>query len=128
MMASDATVMYCSFCGKSQHEVHKLVAGASVLICNECIEICTEICDEDKKWRDPASLTPLETARLAVVELRTLLENAQRLLTSEVQLSRQRTNPMEDIIEQIEVILRPPQPRKARKLADIQNIKPVSQE
>jgi ATP-dependent Clp protease ATP-binding subunit ClpX len=36
-------VLYCSFCGKSQHEVRKLVAGPSVFICNECVELCNEI-------------------------------------------------------------------------------------
>ena len=36
-------VLYCSFCGKSQHEVKKLIAGPSVFICDECIELCNEI-------------------------------------------------------------------------------------
>ena len=35
--------LYCSFCGKSQHEVKKLIAGPSVYICNECIELCNDI-------------------------------------------------------------------------------------
>jgi hypothetical protein len=43
--------LYCSFCGKSQHEVRKLVAGPSVFICNECIGLCTDLVepDEDKE-------------------------------------------------------------------------------
>ncbi len=36
---------YCSFCGKSGDEVRKLVAGPTVLICNECVDLCKEICD-----------------------------------------------------------------------------------
>ncbi|HNU12158.1 MAG TPA: ClpX C4-type zinc finger protein, partial [Rubrivivax sp.] len=36
-------VLYCSFCGKSQHEVKKLIAGPSVFICDECIELCNDI-------------------------------------------------------------------------------------
>lgn len=35
--------MYCSFCGKSQHEVKKLIAGLSVFICDECIDLCNDI-------------------------------------------------------------------------------------
>ena len=35
--------LYCSFCGKSQHEVRKLIAGPSVFICDECIELCNDI-------------------------------------------------------------------------------------
>ena len=35
--------LYCTFCGKSQHEVKKLIAGPSVFICDECIDLCNEI-------------------------------------------------------------------------------------
>ena len=40
-------VLYCSFCGKSQHEVKKLIAGPSVFICDECIDLCNEIIEEE---------------------------------------------------------------------------------
>ena len=39
-------VLYCSFCGKAQHEVNKLVAGPAVFICDECIDLCSDIIDE----------------------------------------------------------------------------------
>jgi ATP-dependent Clp protease ATP-binding subunit ClpX len=39
--------LYCSFCGKSQHEVKKLIAGPNVFICNECVELCTDIIREE---------------------------------------------------------------------------------
>jgi hypothetical protein len=39
-------VLYCSFCGKTQHEVNKLVAGPAVFICDECIDVCSDIIDE----------------------------------------------------------------------------------
>src|SRR3974390_3061726 len=41
--------LYCSFCGKSQHEVRKLIAGPTVFICDECVELCTDIVGEEKK-------------------------------------------------------------------------------
>ena len=41
--------LYCSFCGKSQHEVRKLIAGPNVFICNECVELCNEIIREEEK-------------------------------------------------------------------------------
>ena len=40
-------LLYCSFCGKSQHEVRKLIAGPSVFICDECIELCNDIINEE---------------------------------------------------------------------------------
>ena len=41
--SSSEKILYCSFCGKSQHEVKKLIAGPSVFICDECIELCNDI-------------------------------------------------------------------------------------
>ena len=41
--SSSEKLLYCSFCGKSQHEVKKLIAGPSVFICDECIDLCNEI-------------------------------------------------------------------------------------
>jgi ATP-dependent Clp protease ATP-binding subunit ClpX len=52
-MGTDVTdsknALYCSFCGKSQHEVRKLIAGPTVYICNECVELCSDIVREDHK-------------------------------------------------------------------------------
>jgi ATP-dependent Clp protease ATP-binding subunit ClpX len=45
--ASSDKLLYCSFCGKSQHEVRKLIAGPSVFICDECIELCNDIIREE---------------------------------------------------------------------------------
>jgi ATP-dependent Clp protease ATP-binding subunit ClpX len=48
--ASDSkNTLYCSFCGKSQHEVRKLIAGPTVFICDECVELCTDIIREESK-------------------------------------------------------------------------------
>ena len=41
--------LYCSFCGKSQHEVRKLIAGPTVFICDECVELCMEIIRDENK-------------------------------------------------------------------------------
>ena len=43
------SVLHCSFCGKNQHEVRKLIAGPSVFICNECIDLCRDIIKEEKE-------------------------------------------------------------------------------
>ena len=43
----DDKLLYCSFCGKSQHEVRKLIAGPSVYVCDECVELCNEIIREE---------------------------------------------------------------------------------
>ncbi|MCH8057371.1 MAG: ATP-dependent Clp protease ATP-binding subunit ClpX [Proteobacteria bacterium] len=43
----DGKILYCSFCGKSQHEVRKLIAGPSVYVCDECVELCNDIIREE---------------------------------------------------------------------------------
>src|SRR3546814_15374982 len=45
--SADAKVLHCSFCNKSQHEVRKLIAGPSVFICDECIDLCNDIIREE---------------------------------------------------------------------------------
>jgi ATP-dependent Clp protease ATP-binding subunit ClpX len=45
--STEGKVLYCSFCGKSQHEVRKLIAGPSVYICDECVELCNDIIREE---------------------------------------------------------------------------------
>ncbi len=51
-------LLYCSFCGKSQHEVRKLIAGPSVFICDECVELCNDIIREEVQDTQPASDKP----------------------------------------------------------------------
>jgi|SRR5215467_605881 len=69
------TTLYCSFCGKSQHEVHKLIAGPTVFICDECVGLCDDIIDgeddreilellkEDSESGDEAHSAALEYVR-----------------------------------------------------------------
>ncbi len=45
--SEDGKLLYCSFCGKSQHEVRKLIAGPSVFVCDECVELCNDIIREE---------------------------------------------------------------------------------
>ena len=49
MSTSNKNILYCSFCGKSQHEVRKLIAGPTVFICDECVELCMDIIKEESK-------------------------------------------------------------------------------
>ena len=64
-------LLYCSFCGKSQHEVRKLIAGPSVFICDECVELCNDIIREEVQ-EQAASVTgnKLPTPR----EIKTILD------------------------------------------------------
>lgn len=48
----DGKLLYCSFCGKSQHEVRKLIAGPSVFICDECVDLCNDIISEEVQESD----------------------------------------------------------------------------
>jgi len=55
-------LLYCSFCGKSQHEVRKLIAGPSVFICDECVELCNDIIREEMQDQVPAGSAKLPKA------------------------------------------------------------------
>ena len=57
----DEKLLYCSFCGKSQHEVKKLIAGPSVFICDECVDLCNDIIREEihEKGDDAESKLPI---------------------------------------------------------------------
>ncbi|MDI9817907.1 MULTISPECIES: ATP-dependent Clp protease ATP-binding subunit ClpX [unclassified Legionella] len=56
-------VLYCSFCGKSQHEVKKLIAGPSVFVCDECVELCNDIIREETQEIREESETRLPTPK-----------------------------------------------------------------
>ena len=51
----DSKLLYCSFCGKSQNEVRKLIAGPSVYVCDECVELCNDIIREEQEENDEVS-------------------------------------------------------------------------
>ncbi|TAN03903.1 MAG: ATP-dependent Clp protease ATP-binding subunit ClpX [Rhodanobacteraceae bacterium] len=56
-------ILYCSFCGKSQHEVRKLIAGPSVFICDECVELCNDIIREELEEKAASGHTQLPKPR-----------------------------------------------------------------
>jgi len=55
----DGKLLYCSFCGKSQHEVRKLIAGPNVFICDECVELCNDIIREELEEKEAAKRSAL---------------------------------------------------------------------
>jgi ATP-dependent Clp protease ATP-binding subunit ClpX len=55
----DGKLLYCSFCGKSQHEVRKLIAGPSVFICDECVELCNDIIREEMQEKTASGSSKL---------------------------------------------------------------------
>ena len=57
----DGKLLYCSFCGKSQHEVRKLIAGPSVFICDECVELCNDIIREEMQEKTTGGSNKLPT-------------------------------------------------------------------
>jgi ATP-dependent Clp protease ATP-binding subunit ClpX len=60
---TDGKILYCSFCGKSQHEVRKLIAGPSVYICDECVELCNDIIREELDEVSPGESEQLPTPK-----------------------------------------------------------------
>src|SRR5882757_5420987 len=82
--------LYCSFCGKSQHEVRKLIAGPTVFICDECVELCMDIIREETKTQLVKSGDGVPTPR----DIKTVLddyvigqEHAKRVLSVAVHKS-----------------------------------------
>ncbi|EDY85866.1 ATP-dependent Clp protease, ATP-binding subunit ClpX [gamma proteobacterium HTCC5015] len=59
--SDNGKLLYCSFCGKSQHEVRKLIAGPSVYICDECVDLCNEIIREELQEQSESGDTNLPT-------------------------------------------------------------------
>ncbi|AKJ95731.1 MULTISPECIES: ATP-dependent Clp protease ATP-binding subunit ClpX [Thioalkalivibrio] len=68
---ADGKLLYCSFCGKSQHEVRKLIAGPSVFICDECVELCNDIIREEMQEAGHAERDSLPTPH----EIRAILDD-----------------------------------------------------
>ncbi|WP_028771192.1 ATP-dependent Clp protease ATP-binding subunit ClpX [Silanimonas lenta] len=61
--SDSSKILYCSFCGKSQHEVRKLIAGPSVFICDECVELCNDIIREELEDKSQAARSHLPKPR-----------------------------------------------------------------
>ncbi|MEE8342854.1 MAG: ATP-dependent Clp protease ATP-binding subunit ClpX [Gammaproteobacteria bacterium] len=66
----DGKLLYCSFCGKSQHEVRKLIAGPSVFVCDECVELCNDIIREEMQEKASPTGSDLPTPK----EIKTVLD------------------------------------------------------
>ena len=64
----DSSVVRCSFCGKAQEDVHRIIAGPGVNICNECVELCREIIEEDVE-AEPIDLTNIPKPQEIVSQL-----------------------------------------------------------
>lgn len=64
-------LLYCSFCGKSQHEVKKLIAGPSVYVCDECVELCNDIILEELEDETSSAIKKLPTPR----EIKAILDD-----------------------------------------------------
>ena len=79
--------LYCSFCGKSQHEVRKLIAGPTVFICNECVELCLDIIGEENK----SSLTKSGDKIPTPKEIRKVLDTTSSARTTPRRCFRSRS-------------------------------------
>ncbi|MGR9100342.1 MAG: ATP-dependent Clp protease ATP-binding subunit ClpX [Gammaproteobacteria bacterium] len=102
--SGDDKLLYCSFCGKSQHEVRKLIAGPSVYVCDECVELCNDIIREELQETTSGDSTDLPKPK----EIKAVLdeyvigqENAKRILAVAVynHYKRLRSKPKKDEVE-----------------------------
>lgn len=80
-------ILYCSFCGKSQHSVKRLIAGPVALICDECVELCNEILQGDGAAPNP--LTTLDgTVTALLVQIKTMHERLEGLTEQLIQATQ----------------------------------------
>lgn len=75
MSDSNEKMLYCSFCGKSQHEVRKLIAGPQVFICDECIELCNDIIREETQGQNNEDKVTGENKLPVPSEIRSILDS-----------------------------------------------------
>src|SRR5580704_5489308 len=67
-------IFHCSFCGKSQHEVRKLIAGPSVYVCDECVALCNDIINEEARDDKTSSTSDMLPRLPAPTEIRKTLD------------------------------------------------------
>ncbi len=83
--SSDGKLLYCSFCGKSQHEVKKLIAGPSVFVCDECVDLCNDIIreeiDDQAQSPDTKTLPPPKEIKAHLDEYVIGQQKAKRVLS-----------------------------------------------
>ena len=94
--------LYCSFCGKSQHEVRKLIAGPTVFICDECVELCMDIIREETKSTGLKSGEGVPTPREICAVLDDYVigqQHAKRVLSVAVHNHYKRLNHTKDVDE-----------------------------
>ena len=82
--AGAKTTLHCSFCGKSQHEVRKLIAGPAVFVCDECVELCMDIIREEHKSSLAKSRDGIPTPK----EIHKMLDDMVRVLLHVIRKSR----------------------------------------
>ena len=85
--SSSEKILYCSFCGKSQHEVKKLIAGPSVFICDECIELCNdiirdEVTTEASDTKSPKSDLPVPVEIKSILDQYVIGQDAAKRILS----------------------------------------------
>jgi len=107
--SSSEKVLYCSFCGKSQHEVKKLIAGPSVFICDECIELCNDIIRDEvpaegAPARAPKSDLPVPSEIKASLDQYVIgQESAKRILSVAVYNHYKRLKHINETKDEIEL-------------------------
>jgi ATP-dependent Clp protease ATP-binding subunit ClpX len=107
--SESGSVLHCSFCAKTQHEVRKLIAGPSVFICNECVDLCRDIIKEEKKEaksgsdKNPNSTPPPHEIKEVLDQHVIGQEQAKKILAVAVYNHYKRISAPEDASNDVEL-------------------------
>ena len=126
MENKDNNKLSCTFCGKGQDEVRKLIAGPSVYICNECVDLCNDIIEEEVKAEDEEVLDVLPSPLEIFKQLDDYVigqEKAKKTLSVAVynHYKRLRSNAKKDEIELQKIINKYPSKEQTKELKTIAN-------
>ena len=105
-MSTGKDTQYCSFCGKSIHEIEKLISGPTAYICNECVDLCQDIIKEETKAPKSSALTTENEN----AQLKKALKKARKIIELLITSRSSEIKEADAVLKNINTILTPEPP------------------